>query len=406
MRILHTGDWHLGKNLDGKSRMAEQELFLQDFVQMVKDNQVDLVMIAGDIYDSSNPPAKAEKMFYDALKQLSENGKRLIVVIAGNHDNPERLIAAGPLAMEHGIIMVGTPKTVVQPGIYGQHKVVDSGEGYVEIEINGEKSVILTVPYPSEKRLNEVLYGGMDTEEEQLATYGERIHKLFHDLQCHYREDTINLAVSHLFTMGCEVSGSETGIQLGGSYILDANCLPLEAQYIALGHIHKPQIVPNTNKKVRYSGSPIHYNKNEIAFEKKCWLIDVVAGSECVIEAVPLKVYKPIEIWKCESIEDAIERCEQSQNSNAWVYIEIKTDRYVRENEIKQMKSYKDDILEIMPIIATQEEELGSQERLIEKSFEEIFKEFYKKQRGLEADQEVIELLLSIVGEGADDETN
>ena len=78
-------------------------------------------------------------------------GERLILVIAGNHDNPERLVERGPLAMEHGIIMSGTPKTVIQCGEYGQHKVINSGEGFIEVEINNEKAVILTVSYPSEK---------------------------------------------------------------------------------------------------------------------------------------------------------------------------------------------------------------------------------------------------------------
>ena len=152
--------------------------------------------------------------------------------------------------MEHGIIMVGTPKTVVQPGQYGKHRVVNSGEGFVEIEINGEKSVILTVPYPSEKRLNEVLYGEMDDDDERLKSYGERIKQLFDSLKVNYRKDTINIAVSHIYTMGSEESGSERAIQLGGSYIVDGYCLPKEAQYVALGHVHKPQVVPGTNKKL------------------------------------------------------------------------------------------------------------------------------------------------------------
>lgn len=142
MRILHTADFHLGKNLEGFSRMDEQEEFLKDFIKIVKENNIDLVIIAGDIYDNSNPPARAEKMFYSTLKQLSENGERLILVIAGNHDNPERLVAAGPLAREHGIIMIGTPKTIIEKGDYGKHKILNSGEGFIEIEINNEKAVI------------------------------------------------------------------------------------------------------------------------------------------------------------------------------------------------------------------------------------------------------------------------
>lgn len=406
MRILHTGDWHLGKNLEDASRMHEQELFLNDFVDIVEKNKVDLVIIAGDVYDNSNPPARAEKMFYDTLKKLSKNGERLILVIAGNHDNPERLVAAGPLAMEHGIIMSGTPKTVIQCGEYGQHKVINSGEGFIEVEINNEKAVILTVSYPSEKRLNEVLYGEMDSDEDRVKTYGERIKSLFDSLEKNYRSDTINLVVSHLFAMGSEEGGSERSIQLGGSYIVNGSCFPKEAQYIALGHVHKPQIVPGTNKKARYSGSPLHYNKKEINITKKCFIIDVKANEECVVNEIELKIYKPIEIWKCESISDAIDKCEENKDRNCWVYLEVKCDRYIREDEIKKMKGIKKDILEIIPKLQSDEED-ESAVTIQEKSFEEIFREFYKKERNIEADDEVVNLLLKLVSEeGDEDETN
>lgn len=407
MRILHTGDWHLGKNLEGKSRMEEQEAFLKDFIEIVESNSIDLVIIAGDIYDHGNPPARAEKMFYDTLKKLSSNGERLTLVISGNHDNPDRLVAAGPLARDHGIIMVGTPKTIVSKGEYGKHKVVNSGEGFVELEINGEKAVILTVPYPSEKRLNEVLYGDMDNDEDRLKSYSDRMYSLFDSLKDNYRKDTINLVVSHLFAMGSQEAGSERSIQLGGSYIVNSECFPSEAQYIALGHIHKPQIVPGTEKRARYSGSPIHYSKKEINFKKKCYVIDVKAGEPCDINEIELKVYKPIEIWKCESIEEAIRKCEDQNDRECWVYLEIRTNRYIREDEIKQMKDLKKDILEITPIIIEKETEETEAIRLLDKSFKEIFTEFYIKEREVEPNEELVELLLSIVNEeGEENEAN
>jgi exonuclease SbcD len=407
MRILHTADWHLGKNLEGVSRLDEQEEFLKDFVEIVNKQKIDLVIIAGDVYDSSNPPARAEKLFYDTLKKLSENGERVTLVIAGNHDNPERLVAAGPLAMDHGIIMVGTPKTVVMQGDYGKHKVINSGEGFIEIDINNEKAVILTVPYPSEKRLNEVLYSDMESEEDKVKTYGERIKELFDELKVNFREDTINLVVSHLFAMGSVEGGSERSIQLGGSYIVDGGCFPEEAQYIALGHVHKPQIVPGTDKIARYSGSPIHYNKKEISFPKKCFIIEIKAGETCNIEGVELKVYKPIEIWKCDSIEHAIEKCEEHKDENSYVYLEISTDRFIREDEIKQMKLLKRDILEIIPKLQSVDSDQEQIEGINDRSFEDIFKEFYKKERDVEADDEVVNLLLSIVSEEeCADETN
>lgn len=406
MRILHTSDWHLGKNLEGYSRMDEQESFLKDFINIALENQVDLIIISGDIYDSPNPPARAEKMFYDTLKKLSSNGEIITLVIAGNHDNPERLVAAGPLASDHGIIMVGTPKSVVPKGDYGKHKVLDSSEGYIEIEIKGERAVILTVPYPSEKRLNEVLYGSMDEEEERVKTYSDRIKELFNNLSKKFREDTINIVVSHLFAMGSQESGSERNIQLGGSFIVDGSCFPNEAQYIALGHVHKPQIVPGTNKKARYSGSPLHYSKREIGFKKKCYIIDAKRGEDCIIRDVEFKVYKPIEVWRFKNIEDAILKCEEKKEEDSWVYIEIETDRYIREDEIKLMKNSKKDILEILPIIKGEDGEDIDINSFSQKSFEEIFKEFYLKERKLEPQEEVVDLLLSIIKEEEENETN
>lgn len=405
MRILHTGDWHLGKNLEGISRMDEQEEFLNDFIKIVEENNIDLIMIAGDVYDNSNPPARAEKMFYDTLKKLSKNGERLTLVISGNHDNPDRLVAAGPLARDHGIIMVGTPKTVVTCGEYGKHKVLASGEGYVEIEVNNEKAVILTVPYPSERRLNEVIYNYMDDEEDKAKSYSSKIFSLFESLKKHYREDTINLVMTHLFAMGSEESGSERSIQLGGTFIVDGSCFPKEAQYIALGHVHKPQIVPGTERKARYCGSPIHYNKKEISFSKKCFMVDVKANEECSVEEIELKVYKPIEVWKCSSIEEAILKCGENKDRNCWVYLEISTDRYIREDEIKQMKDLKKDILEIMPKVKGVDEEVEI--NINDKSFDDIFKEFYMKERGTPPEEEVLELLLSIINEeGETDEAD
>ena len=408
MRILHTADWHLGKSLEKRSRIDEQRKFLDDFIEIAKENDIDLVIIAGDIYDSSNPPAIAEKMFYDTLKKISDNGKRLILIIAGNHDNPERLVASAPLAREHGIIMVGTLKTIIDTGNYGRHKIINSGEGFIEIEINGEKAVILAVPYLSEKRLNEVLYKDMDSDEERIKSYSDRVFSLFDSLKDNYREDTINLLVSHLYAMGSEESGSERSIQLGGSYIVNCECFPKEAQYIALGHVHKPQLVPGTNKKARYSGSPIHYNKKEVSYNKKCFVVDVKANEEANVKEIYFKVYKPIEIWKCENFDDALLKCEENKDRECWVYLEIKVDRYMREDEIKKLKELKKDILEITPIIENIHRDDESAISLSEKSFEELFNDFYKKERMGEPDKEIIDLFLNLVyeEENGENETN
>ena len=275
MRIIHTSDWHLGKNLEGISRINEQKQFLKDFCSIVEENNIDIVIIAGDIYDNSNPKAIAEKMFYDTLKTLSNNGNRIIILISGNHDSPDRLVAASNLAKDLGIIMVGTPKSIVKEGKYGCAEVFDSTEGFFRLKMKNEVVSVIALPYPSEKNLNEALYGDMDEDQENIKSYNDRIKLYFNKLESKYRDDTINIAISHLFTLGSIEGGSERGIELGGSYIVNGECLPKKAQYIALGHIHKAQIVQGTNKRARYSGSPLQYNKKEINYEKGCYLIDI-----------------------------------------------------------------------------------------------------------------------------------
>ncbi len=409
MRILHTADWHLGKSLDGQSRLKEQELFLQDFVKMAQDYCADVIVIAGDIYDSVNPPAKAEKLFYDTLKKLSPSGERLILVIAGNHDNPERLVAAGPLAMEHGIVMAGLPGCIIQPGEYGRHLIVESGPGYLVAKVrllNGKEEDLTAVliPYPSEKRLSEVIYQENDEEAEDARRYGERMNRLFRMLETHFREDTVNLLCAHLFAMGSVGSGSERSLSLGSSYLIDGALFPKAADYIALGHIHKPQVVPGTDQRARYAGAPLHYHKNEASYGNVCLLAEVTPEEGAWqkplrITTIPIPDYKPIRIWRCGSIEEAYKRCEEYADEDSYVYLEIETDRYIREDEMKEMKHRKQDILEIKPIFKSTAHAGEERVSMTRQSMEELFRAFYRQEKGTEISEETMQLFLEIAGE-------
>lgn len=416
MRILHTSDWHLGKTLEQYSRLEEQEEFLKEFVEIVKNNDIDLVLIAGDIYDNGNPPAKAEKMFYSTIRDVTSSGKTAVLVIAGNHDNPERLVAASPLAYEHGIILLGEPKSIARTGVFGEFntdhnydfEIIESGEGYVELSIRGEKAVIITLPYPSEKRLNEVLSLELNDEDRQ-KSYSDRIGELFESISVNYRDDTINLVVSHLYAMGGEESGSERSIQLGGSLSVSPAKFPKKAQYCALGHLHRPQKVPGTKGKIRYSGSPIQYSKSEINYSKGAYIVDVKAGEDAEISDIKFRNYKPIEVWKCGSTEEALEKCKNEGEKNIWVYLEIKTKEIISTENIKEMKRLRADIVSIQPIIDDIEDAKELKESLREKTMEELFKEYFVRAKsGLEPTSELMELFLSIAldEEESKDETS
>lgn len=395
MRFIHTSDWHLGKSLEGHSRLEEQTKFCEEFIQIVDDNNIDMVIIAGDIYDTSNPPAQAEKLFYKTISRLSDNGKRCVLIISGNHDNPERLQASSPLAHEQGIIILGNPLSKTEVSKYKNFEILEAKEGCIKLNINNEKVVVITLPYPSEKRLNEVILQN-DEDKERQITYSQRVGELFKELEENFEDDSINLAISHLFVVGGEETESERPIQLGGSLLVEKKDLPQKADYIALGHLHKMQ-KSSQRLNAYYSGSPIQYSKDERSYTKGCYIVDINKYKEITIEKKYFKNYKPIEVFKCNGIEEALEVCEKNKDRDIWSYFEIKTDEVISQSNIKKMKDTLKDIIEIKPIIASKEcnEEIDVKE----KSMGELFKEFYEFSRGVEPKGELMDLFLDIINE-------
>jgi exonuclease SbcD len=218
MRVLHTSDWHLGRSLEGRSRISEQEQFIDELIDITTQEQIRLVLVAGDVFDTSNPSAEAENLFFDALERLCDGGKRALVVIAGNHDSPERLHAANPLALKHGISLFGFPGEQLLMGTSsGGVRRLKTGPGWAELTLPGaaETAVVYALPYPSESRLNEVFTEKLDDDSQQIA-YSERVGQLFAKADGIFRPDTVNLAVAHLFARGGLESESER--QLGGHW--------------------------------------------------------------------------------------------------------------------------------------------------------------------------------------------
>lgn len=398
MKFIHTSDWHLGKTLEGNSRLREQELFLEDFIKIVEDNDIDMVLIAGDIYDTSNPPAAAEKLFYKTVCRLADNGRRCVVVISGNHDNPERLSAITPLAQEMGIIVFSYPLSKTSEATYKGFEITKAMEGCTKFNFKGEKVTLITIPYPSEKRLNEVLKG--DEEREKQISYSQKVGDIFRKLEENYEEDSINIATSHLFVIGGESTDSERPIELGGSLLVQKKDLPQNSQYTALGHLHKPQKA-SQRLNAYYSGSPIQYSKSERVYAKGAKIVELHPNKEAIIQDIYFKNYKPIEVFKCKGIEEALHLCEKNKERDIWSYFEIITDEVIGQNEIKKMKTLLKDIIEIKPII--NKSFIYEHVDMREKSMKELFIEYYKFRNDVEPKGELLDLFLQIVEEGGED---
>ncbi|MCL6583403.1 MAG: exonuclease subunit SbcD [bacterium] len=420
MRIIHTSDWHLGKTLDGISRIQEQRDFIDELHQMVVEQNAHLVLIAGDIYDTFNPSAEAEDLFYYALEKLAENGRRGVVVIAGNHDNPERLSAPEYLARHHGITLVGFPKdTVSAGGAPGRVQRTASGPGWVRLQIPGcdHQATLVTLAYPSEARLGELfdLHFANDSlqqpDDQKIALdYRNKVKELLNLMTKEFRKDTVNIILSHLF-YGQGITSDERILSIGGLNAIQATDLPSSSycQYVALGHLHRPQSFYEPGYPVCYSGSPLAYSFSEAGQQKKVILIEAEPAREVKIVDLPLKSGFPLVRKTFSSYQEALAWCSQPENQNQWVDMKIIHPTPLSSPQTRELKSRHSRIVNLQAILPQQGEAAEPQiapRRLAELSLIEKFIAFYKeKNANAEPSPELIDLFVELTEnlEEADD---
>lgn len=388
MRILHTADWHLGRTLEGRSRQSEQEAFMDELCEIVEKEKIDVVLMAGDAFDSVNPPAASEQLFYDAMARLSDKGRQPVVAISGNHDNPDRLAASSPLAAGQGITLVGKPTTETLS---------------IDVPQADETLKLAALPYPSEARLNELL--SENNEEEMLQkAYDERVAGIFSDLAAGFRKDTVNIAMSHLFMGGGKESDSERPIQIGGAYTVLAKSLPASAQYVALGHLHSPQTLSGAGTTARYSGSPLAYSFSEAGQAKSVTIVDVQPGKSAETEEVLLSCGKPLVRWKgTEGLPQVHQWLDKGRDSDAWVDLEIHLTDTPSIEDIHRLRKSHAGLIHIRPVLP---EDPETEQAAIQQSMplDELFQRFYQKQTGGGTpDDELTKLFLEIAGETYDE---
>lgn len=416
MRILHTADWHLGKSLENISRLAEQKRFLDWLCQTVHQEEVDLVLVAGDVFDTYNPSAAAERLFYDSLERLNDSGRRAVVVIAGNHDNPERLAAAAPLAGPKGIFLLGYPqsRTDLHPPESPYLRLIEGGEGWMELEWpeKRERAVLLTLPYPSEARLDSLV--SQRADETLLAqAYHERVASLLQEGARHFRKETINLVVSHLLLLGGRVSDSERSLQVGGAMLVGPEAMPESADYVALGHLHRPQKMRSAPGPVYYAGAPLAYSFSESGYAKAVYLVEVrpdQAENRTDIRPLYIEGTQPLVRWQAkEGYGQALAWCESGLDAQAWVDLEIWTDRTLTVEEQRALRSSHPGLVHIRPRFTQDQEEAPLYEDKTQQRIDLLFESFYMSRTGAQPPEDLMRVFLQTVQEtvegGCDDET-
>ncbi|OKI61692.1 exonuclease SbcCD subunit D [Micromonospora sp. CB01531] len=275
MRFLHTSDWHIGKTLKGHNRLAEQRAVLEEIVGIVRKYEVDAVLIAGDIYDSAAPSAEAQQLLVRTLLEIRNSGVP-VIAIAGNHDHAPTFDAYRPLMNEVGIHLVGTPQA--------------GSDGAIEITARstGESAVIATLPFVSQRTVIRAAELIANTPVMNSISYAQRVEDMLRVLARAFRPDAVNILMAHLTVTGGKFGGGERDAQSIFEYHVPAIAFPAEAQYVALGHLHRRQAI-DAPCPVHYSGSPISIDFGEQDNESVVCLVEATPSTPAAVTDIPIK---------------------------------------------------------------------------------------------------------------------
>ncbi len=292
MKIIHTSDWHIGKLVHGLHMTEDQRYILKEFVEVVKSENPDVIVISGDIYDRSVPPTEAIKLLDSVLAEILIDLKVKIILLAGNHDNPERLGFASKILKDQGLYIVSKIKDIYNPIVLND----EHGEVY-----------FFVFPYadPSTVRSH--------YEDNQIKTHQDALAKLLDEVSKEIDIAKRKVAIYHGYVRGVEeleMSDSERPLSLGGTDIVNVDMFS-KFNYTALGHLHGAQKIKHEN--IRYAGSLLKYSFSEHLQKKSVSIVELDQFGNTDIKLVQLKTLRDMRRVK-GSLENLIKHGEESDD--------------------------------------------------------------------------------------------
>lgn len=276
MKILHTADWHLGKKLHKHDLSNDHQLFFDWLINLIQEQNIDLLLISGDIFDLANPPIEARAMYYWFLKQMIQLNCKIIIT-GGNHDSAQ---------------MLDAPREILQ---LLDIKVVGGATNPIENEVVVlENLVVCAVPYLRDADLRQAIEGESGTSRVENVRLGIKKHydTLAEICQEKY-PNLLKIAMGHLYANGSISSESEREIQIGNLASVDGKDFSKTFDYVALGHIHRPQIIGG-NERIRYSGSPIPLSFSEKNDQKIVLILEVSENKIQEIKTVEVPKFREL----------------------------------------------------------------------------------------------------------------
>jgi exonuclease SbcD len=310
MRILHTADWHLGLRLYKKDLMHEHRLFFDWLINTIKDRNIDVLLISGDVFDQGNPTNEARVMYFSFLRDLIKYNCKVIIT-GGNHDSPGVLNAPKDILEMLNVHTIG-------------NVMEDISQMVIELHHNNQlKAVVCAIPFIREKDIYDFTIDEIfESKIEQVRAGIKNIYSSIGDLVKDNYEVPL-LAMGHLYAAGAELSDSERDIQVGNQSAINAEDFTDVFDYIALGHIHRPQFVAG-QKHIRYSGSPIALSFSEKKDQKLVIELEI-NGSEIHQTNLEIPAFRKLVkfVGNLEAVKHELENYKSETLLPAYAEIEI-----------------------------------------------------------------------------------
>ncbi|WP_290700812.1 exonuclease subunit SbcD [Amphritea sp.] len=343
MKLLHTSDWHLGQSFFTKSRKAEHQAFLAWLLEQVAAHDIDAVIVAGDIFDTGTPPSYAREMYNQFIVAISQLNCTL-VVLGGNHDSVSTLNESKQLVacLNTHVVANVVPSAVTAEVTDDTARSAPDHNQIIELKNStGETGVILcAIPFIRPRDVIQSRAGESGLEKRQAL--GEAIKQHYHQLYqaalAVREEKQLNvpiIATGHLTALGVSQSDSVRDIYIGSLDGFAADGFP-PADYIALGHIHRPQVVAKS-EHIRYSGSPIPLSFDELKTTKQVVIVEFDQADRVAISPLEVPRFQPMAVIKGDlsSIESQLKAFDANTNESApqakpvWLCIEVELQDYL-----------------------------------------------------------------------------
>ena len=323
MKILHTSDWHLGQKLLFNEREEEHRLALDWLLQTIQEQEVDVLLVAGDIFDIGNPPNYARQLYYNFLRSLLRSGCRHVVITGGNHDSPAMLNAPAELLKALHIHIVGSAAEQIEDELIVLRNEQDEPE-----------AVIAAVPFLRDRDLRSSISGELQADRQARIQQGLTAHyRQLAELAEAYEGQNIPLiAMGHLYAKDAVASDKQDNIYVGNRENMEAGQFPEQFDYVALGHIHRPQTIGGL-AHIRYSGSLIPLSFSETKDDKSAYLLEFEGREIKAIQALAVPTFRRLKTVQgsLEKVQESLDRfaAKPDRELTPWVEVIVEADEYI-----------------------------------------------------------------------------